>query len=164
MSGPLANHLALFEETGRIDWVTDLAEIPAKYGVRNVYGELGTTFATSAVTHPRHAAGILGTLIKGMGADHVLWGTDSVWYGSPQWQIEAFRRIEMPEDLHEKFGFPMLGPETGTIKQQILGGNAARLYGIQADSPIQDELARIKANYERAGRHPSLLSYGYIVP
>jgi predicted TIM-barrel fold metal-dependent hydrolase len=164
MSQLPAYHLQQFEETGRIDWVTDLAEIPAKYSVSNVYAELGTTFATSAVTHPRHAAGILGTLIKGMGSDHVLWGTDSVWYGSPQWQIEAFRRIEMPEDLHEKFGFPMLGPETGVTKTQILGMNAALLYGIKVDSPIQDELALMKARYERAGRSPSLLSYGYIAP
>ena len=42
---------------------------------------------------------MLGILVKGLGADHVLWGTDSVWYGSPQWQIEAFRRIEIPDDL-----------------------------------------------------------------
>jgi predicted TIM-barrel fold metal-dependent hydrolase len=164
ITGPMESHLQLFEQTGRIDWVSDLAEIPAKFGVSNVYAELGTTFATSAVTHPRFAAGILGILIKGMGADRVLWGTDSVWYGSPQWQIEAFRRIEMPEDLHKKFGFPMLGPETAAIKEQILGFNAARLYGINLDSPIQDELVRIKADYEQAGRNPSLLSYGYIVP
>ena len=32
---------AQFEQTGRVDWVTDLAEIPAKYGVTNVYGDLG---------------------------------------------------------------------------------------------------------------------------
>ncbi|HYX38714.1 MAG TPA: amidohydrolase family protein [Oligoflexus sp.] len=164
MSQMPAYHLQQFETTGRIDWVTDLAEIPQKYGVSNVYGELGTTFATSAVTHPRHAAGILGTLIQGMGADHVLWGTDSVWYGSPQWQIEAFRRIEMPEDLHQKFGFPFLGSETGAIKQQILGRNAARLYNIPFENPIQDELSRIKAAYESKGRQPSLLSYGYVTP
>jgi predicted TIM-barrel fold metal-dependent hydrolase len=34
-----------FEQTGRIDWVTDLAEIPGKYGVKNVYGDLGQIFA-----------------------------------------------------------------------------------------------------------------------
>ena len=28
--------LAEFEQTGRIDWATDLAEIPAKFGVNNV--------------------------------------------------------------------------------------------------------------------------------
>src|SRR5205823_2106077 len=76
-----------FEQTGRIPWATDLAEIPQKFGVTNVYAELGTSFANSAVAHPKFCAALVGTLIKGMGVDHVMWGTDSVWYGSPQWQI-----------------------------------------------------------------------------
>jgi hypothetical protein len=92
-----------FEATGRIDWVTDLAEIPAKFGVSNVYAELGTCFANTSVTHPRLAAAMLGTLVNGLGSDKVIWGTDSVWYGSPQWQIEALRRLEVPEDLQEKY-------------------------------------------------------------
>ena len=94
-----------FEQTGRIRWATDLAEIPQKFGVNNVYGELGTAFANSAVAHPTFCAALIGTLVKGMGADHVLWGTDSVWYGSPQWQIEAMRRLEIPEDMQKKYGF-----------------------------------------------------------
>ena len=48
--------LAQFEQTGRIDWVTDLAEIPEKYGVNNVYGDLGQVFATTTVAQPRLAA------------------------------------------------------------------------------------------------------------
>ncbi len=84
---------AEFEQTGRIKWATDLAEIPQKFGVNNVYGELGTSFANSAVAHPKFSAALVGTLVKGMGADRVLWGTDLVWYGSPQWQIEAMRRL-----------------------------------------------------------------------
>ena len=32
---------AQFEQTGRVEWTTDLAEIPAKYGVSNVYADLG---------------------------------------------------------------------------------------------------------------------------
>src|SRR5207249_8684692 len=70
--------LADFERTGRIDWVTDLAEIPGRYGVTNVYGELGATFANSCVTHPRYCAALLGTLVKGLGVDRVVWGTDSM--------------------------------------------------------------------------------------
>ena len=35
----------------------------------------------------------MGMLVKGMGADHVVWGTDAVWTGAPQWQIEALRRV-----------------------------------------------------------------------
>ena len=123
-------YIRQFEERGYIPWVTDLASIPAAYGVNNVYAELGTAFATSAVTYPRHCAVLLGTLIKGMGADKVLWGTDSVWYGSPQWQIEAFRRIEIPGDLRERFGFSPLGDPDGLVKTAILGMNAARLYDI----------------------------------
>jgi len=96
--------LAEFEATGELKWASDLARIPEEHGVINVYAELGTTFANSCVTHPRLAAGMLGTLIKGMGADKIVWGTDSVFYGSPQWQIEAMRRIEIPEDMQEKHG------------------------------------------------------------
>ena len=78
-----------FEQTGRISWVSDLAEIPAKYGVTNVYADVGQLFAQSVVAEPRLCAALMGILIKGMGADHVCWGTDAIWTGSPQWQIEG---------------------------------------------------------------------------
>jgi predicted TIM-barrel fold metal-dependent hydrolase len=68
---------AEFEQTGRIQWASDLAEVPQKFGVTNVYAELGTSFANSAVAHPKFCAALVGTLIKG-GIDHVMWGTDSV--------------------------------------------------------------------------------------
>jgi predicted TIM-barrel fold metal-dependent hydrolase len=75
------------------------------------------------------------TLVKGLGADHVLWGTDSVWYGSPQWQIEAMRRLEIPEDMQKKYGFPALGGANSATKQTIFGSNAARLYGLNSTLP-----------------------------
>jgi predicted TIM-barrel fold metal-dependent hydrolase len=119
-----------FEKTGYVPWVSDLAGIPEKYGVSNVYAELGTVFAATAISNPRYCAAILGQLIKGLGADHVLWGTDAVWYGSPQWQIEAFRRIEIPEDLRKKFGYGPLGAADSKVKKAIFGQNAARLYHV----------------------------------
>jgi uncharacterized protein len=76
--------LAEFEQTGEIKWASDLARIPVQYGVTNVYAEMGTSFAASCTANPRFTAALLGTWIKGMGVDHTLWGTDSVWYGSPQ--------------------------------------------------------------------------------
>ena len=91
--------------SGRATW----PRFPRKFGVKNVYGEVGTAFATCAVANPRFAAAFIGTLIKGLGADHVIWGTDSLWYGSPQWQIEAMRRLEIPEDMQKKHGFKPLG-------------------------------------------------------
>jgi predicted TIM-barrel fold metal-dependent hydrolase len=144
-----AEYLKSFEETGYIPWVTELADIPSKYGVSNLYAELGTAFATSAVSYPRHCAVLLGTLIKGFGVDRVLWGTDSVWYGSPQWQIEAFRRIEIPADLRKKFSLKPLGKPDGLIKTAIFGLNAARLYNIELHAgdvfptPEFDKLAKL---------------------
>ncbi len=165
---PPDESLAQFDATGRIDWVTDLAEIPARHGVTNVYAELGTTFATSAVTHPRHAAALLGTLVKGLGHEHVLWGTDSVWYGSPQWQIEAFRRIEIPTDMQERHGFAPLGPAEGVVKRAILGGNTARLYRLEPEARAAaelfdgDGLGTLKREYVAHGGVPSNAAYGYV--
>jgi predicted TIM-barrel fold metal-dependent hydrolase len=119
-----------FKQDGRINWVTDLARIPEQYGVDNVYAELGAVFAATCAAHPELCAGILGTLIREMGADHVCWGTDSVWFGSPQWQIEAMRRFEIPAELRKRFGYPALGEADGKIKNMIFGENSARLYGI----------------------------------
>ncbi len=87
--------------TGRIEWVSDLAEIPAQYGVKNVYGDLGQIFAQSTMADPRVCAFMMGTLVKGLGADNVVWGSDAVWTGSPQWQIEALRRLEIPDDMQK---------------------------------------------------------------
>jgi uncharacterized protein len=158
--------LAEFEQTGRIKWATDLAEIPAKYGVSNVYGEIGTAFASCAVTSPRLAAAFLGTLVRGLGADHVLWGTDSVWYGSPQWQIEAMRRIEIPDDLMKKHSFAPLGPANGMVKTTIFGVNSARLYGVDMRTALGtitgDKIAAIRAEYLANGGQRSNTRYGYV--
>ena len=59
-----------FEKTGRVEWVSDLAEIPAKYGVTNVYGDLGQIFAQSTMANPRLCAAMMGILVRGLGADH----------------------------------------------------------------------------------------------
>jgi predicted TIM-barrel fold metal-dependent hydrolase len=121
---------AEFRKSGRIPWVTELAEIPAKHGVENVYGEIGAVFATTCVAHPELCAGVLGTLVRGLGSDHVCYGTDSVWFGAPQFQIEALRRIEIPERMQRNFGFKPLGPADGPVKKGIFGENSARLYGL----------------------------------
>ncbi|MBI1238998.1 MAG: amidohydrolase family protein [Alphaproteobacteria bacterium] len=156
-----------FDETGRIDWVSDLADIPEQFGVSNVYAELGTTFGSCAVTHPKLAAALMGVLVRGMGADHVIWGTDSVWYGSPQWQIEAMRRMEIPEDMRKAHNFAALGEAEGEVKTAIFSGNATRLYGLESlaapDAAWRsDRLTEIKAEYVAAGGAPSNAFYGFI--
>lgn len=159
--------LAQFEREGRIDWVSDLADVPEQYGVSNVYAELGTTFGSCAITHPHLAAALMGVLIRGMGVDHIIWGTDSVWYGSPQWQIEAMRRIEIPEDMRRAHGFAELGAADGAVKSAIFAGNATRVYGLQdlarPDAAWKtDALSKVKAEYVASGATPSNNFYGFI--
>jgi uncharacterized protein len=162
--GKVEDAWAQFEKTGRIEWVTDLAEIPAKYGVTNVYGDLGQIFAQSTVADPRVCAAMMGQLVRGLGADHVVWGTDAIWTGSPQWQIEALRRLEIPEDMQKKYGFAPLGAATGPVKSAILGENNARLYKYERRAALAtDRLAVAKTTYEESGPARTNLRYGYVV-
>jgi hypothetical protein len=156
---------AQFEQTGRVDWVSDLAEIPERYGVTNVYGDLGQIFAQSTVAHPRLCAAMMGILIRGLGADHVCWGTDAIWTGSPQWQIEALRRLEIPEDMQKQYGFQPLGEADGPVKTAILGSTNARLYKYpikQQAALATDRFAQLRETYEQHGTDRSNRTYGYI--
>lgn len=159
-----ADGMAEFDRTGRNSWVSDLAEIPEKYGVTNVYGDLGQLFAWTAVAEPRLAAALLGMMVKGMGADRILWGSDALWTGAPQWQIEGLRRLEIPEDMQKKYGFAPLGPADGPVKTAILSGNTAGLYGLQRQAELgrHDRFAMLKADYVMSGPGRSNLRYGYV--
>jgi hypothetical protein len=163
-----AKDLAHFDRTGEIKWVSDLAQMRDKYGLNNVYGELGTTFATSAVANPRMAAAVVGTLVNGLGADRVVWGTDSVWYGSPQWQIEAMRRLEIPDDMMRKMKWKTrLGNETSLVKTAIFGINSANLYSYDITGDVlqkfgEDKIAQVKEVYRNHGGERNNAYYGYI--
>jgi predicted TIM-barrel fold metal-dependent hydrolase len=108
----------------------------------NVYAELGSTWRI-LMGDPSQAAHLLGKLIAALGPGNVLWGTDSIWYGSPQDQIDAFRRFEITADAQERFGY---APLTSEVKAGILAGNAARLYGVDPSgvpcAPSADRAAR----------------------
>ena len=110
----------------------------------NVYAELGSTW-WNLMRDPTQAAHVLGKLLVAVGPDHVLWGTDSLWYGSPQDQIQAFRAFEISAELQERHGYPALTPE---LKRKILGANAASLYDITAPDGkcgfSRDELAKLR--------------------
>jgi hypothetical protein len=110
-----------------VSWTTEYAQLVQ--GLPNCYAEIGTTWASSVVTFPTIAAHILGQLLKFMGEDRIVFGSDSVWYGSPQWQIEALWRFRIPDALREKYGYPEL---TEQAKRKILGLTSAKLYGIRA--------------------------------
>jgi hypothetical protein len=88
-----------------------------------------------------------------------------VWWGSPQWQIEAMRRLEIPEDMQKKYGYKPLGAADGTVKTKIFAGNASKLYKIDAAAANKmsaDNFDAIKNEYVAMGGLPSNLRYGYV--
>jgi uncharacterized protein len=95
--------------------------------LRNVYAELGTTMASMIVTFPTVWAHLIGQLMYYMGSDHIVFGSDSLWYGGPQWQVEALWRYQIPDEIADKWHYPQL---TEHDKRMILGLNSARHYGL----------------------------------
>lgn len=128
----------------------------------NVYCELGGAWATRVIQGGDRSAHFLGQLLLHFGEDHILWGTDAIWQGSPQWQINAMKLFEMPERLMEEFGYPAVTPE---IKAKIFGLNAARLYDVDPDEARcvipGDVIGETKVRYDEQGlASPSNRRYG----
>jgi hypothetical protein len=76
---------------------------------------------------PEQAAHALGKLLLYVGANNILWGTDSIWYGSPQDQIQAFRTFQIAPHLREQHGYAEITPD---LRAKIFGRNAAKVYGL----------------------------------
>ena len=155
---------ALFAKTGEIPWTTEFCRMKqAEPGIKNIYMELGSTFAQLVTTHPAVCAHLLGQIIEAFGVDHVLWGTDSIWYGTPQWQIEAFRRFQIPDRLIESHRYQ---PLTRSVKERIFGLNAARVFGVDVAAARQavpkDYVGRLRMSYLEEGPEPSHRLYGWV--
>ena len=116
----------------------------------NVYAELGSTWRF-LMRDPDMAAHAIGKLLAHLGEDNVLWGTDSIWYGSPQDQIQAFRAFRISDEYRERFGYPQLTPES---RAKIFGRNALKLYPVPDDvldkHLSKDAVARQREVYRNA--------------
>jgi uncharacterized protein len=146
-----------------IPWISDVLRILKRNPqIKNIYFELGATFNITSMYAPDVCLHMLGQMIQVAGADHILWGTDSIWNGSPQHQIERLRRLKMKKELIDKHGYPEL---TDAVKGQILGLNAARLFGVDpkaARTAIKaDRLSQLREQY-RQQPAPSNTQYGWV--
>jgi predicted TIM-barrel fold metal-dependent hydrolase len=151
------------DDPQEIPWISDILRILKKNPkIKNIYFELGSTFGQLSSFRPQTCLHMLGQMIQTAGADHVLWGTDSIWGGSPQGQIVRLRKLTMPEELMEKYKYPQL---TNEIKDQILGLNAARLFGIDPKAKRQaikaDKLSLMREEY-RQDPLPSNTQFGWV--
>jgi predicted TIM-barrel fold metal-dependent hydrolase len=147
-----------------IPWISDIFRILKKNpNLKNIYFELGSTFAIlSSGFFINKCFHMLGQMLQTAGPDRILWGTDSIWQGSPQSQIVRFRKLKMPEAIAEKFKYPEL---TDEVKNKILGLNAAKLFGIDVKAARNlikaDKLTRLKEEYQR-DPHPTNTQYGWV--
>jgi len=125
----------------------------------NVYAELGSTWRF-LMRDPEQAAHALGKLIKHCGEDNVLWGTDSIWYGSPQDQIVAFRTFQISREFRERYGYAEITP---AMREKIFGLNGAKVYGLSA-AEVKRVLARDRVCAEKIAYaerpDPHFLTYG----
>jgi predicted TIM-barrel fold metal-dependent hydrolase len=151
------------DDPQEIPWISDILRILKKNPqIKNIYFELGSTFQMLSSNRPETCLHMLGQMIQAAGADHILWGTDSIWGGSPQSQIVRLRKLTMKEELIKKHGYPEL---TDTIKDQILGLNAAKLFGVDVKAARKaikaDKLSRLREEYQR-DPSPSNTQYGWV--
>jgi len=125
----------------------------------NVYAELGSTWRF-LVRDPTGASHALGKLIKYCGENNVLWGTDSIWYGSPQDQIQAFRAFQIAPELRSMYRYPEITP---ALRAKIFGLNASGVYQVSAEEVKKhtraDAISRERAQYAE-NPQPHYRTYG----
>jgi predicted TIM-barrel fold metal-dependent hydrolase len=152
------------DDPQEIPWISDLFRfLRQNPKVTNIYFELGSTFQQLSSSNPTRCLHMLGQMIQTAGADHILWGTDCIWGGSPQSQIVRFRRLQMTDELRKRHNYPEL---TDTVKNQVLGLNAARVFGVDVKAQRRairaDRLTAARAEYQRRGTAPSNTQYGWV--
>jgi uncharacterized protein len=151
------------DDPQEIPWISDILRILKKNPkIKNIYFELGSTFQQLSSNSVPMCLHMLGQMIQVAGADHILWGTDSIWGGSPQSQIVRLRKLKMTEELMTKFKYPELTEE---IKNQILGLNAARVFGVDVKAQRKaikaDKLTQLREEY-RKNPSPTNTQYGWV--
>lgn len=150
--------------TGDFAWHNVLMDIKKRNPkMNNVYPEVGSFFNVLAIADPVLCMHGMGKNIKIYGADHVIWGTDCLWWGSPQWAIEAFKRFQISDELCEKFGYSKITKED---KAKIFGLNAARIYGVDVKekrNPLSpDIIAKAREAYPQTGLLRENAAYGWV--
>ena len=151
------------KDVQEIPWISDILRILRRDPkLTNIYFELGSTFQQLSAANPVRCLHMLGQMIQVAGSDHILWGTDSIWGGSPQSQITRLRRLQMTNELLDQYKYPRL---TDAIKNQIFGGNAARLFNIDVKAARHairsDRLTQSREEYQR-DPFPSNRQFGWV--
>ena len=161
-SGYVANSVEGPYDEKRVDGIDALVTSLVKNGISpgsNVYAELGSTWRL-LMRDPDSAAHALGKLFKYCGEKNVLWGTDSIWYGSPQDQIQAFRTFQISPAFRDKYGYPQITKE---LRANVFGRNALKIYPVPADileKHISGDKVALEREAYREQPDPNFVTYG----
>ena len=148
----------------QIPWISDIIKVcKDNPGIKNIYFELGSTFGQTSAYAPEVCMHLLGQMLQvPNGENRILWGTDSIWGGSPQSQIERMRRFKIKDELMEKYHYPQV---TEAVKSKIFGLNAARLLHVDPKATRKaiekDKLTALKEEY-LAEALPSNTQFGWV--
>ena len=150
--------------TGDFLWHNVLCDVKRRNpNMTNVYPEIGSSFGLLAIEHPAMCQHLMGKNIQNFGIDHVIWGTDCLWWGSPQWAIELWKRFQFTDEMTEKFGYQKLTKED---KNKVFGLNAAKIYGVDVEAKRNalpaEALTKFKVQYKQAGGGPSNKVPGWV--
>jgi predicted TIM-barrel fold metal-dependent hydrolase len=96
----------------------------------NVYAEMGSAWS-QVMNDPNQAQHYIGKLLKYLGPDNIVWGTDCILSGSPQNQIMQFRAFTITQQYQDMYGYPAI---TDEIKRKIFGLNAAKIYRVDPEA------------------------------
>jgi uncharacterized protein len=73
--------------------------------VPNVWGEVGSLWR-NVMGNAERASHMLGKLLKHLGPQRVVWGTDALWNGSPQPEIVMLRAFEFTDEAKVLYNLP----------------------------------------------------------
>jgi len=150
--------------TGDFAWHDVLMNIKRRNPrMNNVYCEIGSAFGSLAIAHPEMCMHLMGKNIQHYGVDHVVWGTDCLWWGSPQWVINLMKRFQITDELCDRFNYRKL---TRQDKARIFGLNAARIYGVDVNATRNaipnDALKGLRTSYLGQGGMRNNAAYGWV--
>jgi uncharacterized protein len=94
--------------------------------MKNVYAEMGAVWV-NLMRDPVQASHYIGKMLKYVGVERLVWGSECTWFGSPQCQLEALKTFRLDPALAEMHGYPDFTEE---VKRNMFGLTGAKLYRI----------------------------------
>ena len=80
---------------------------------------------------PRTFTEWMGRLLRDVGSERVLWGSEMALLGNAKPVLEWIWEMEIPESMQDDYGYPQITEED---KRNILGLNQARIFGVDVEA------------------------------